>query len=54
MPTLVPLREYVEAGFLLAYGPSYADHCQWAAINVDQILEGVPVQLPTTLQESLI
>jgi putative tryptophan/tyrosine transport system substrate-binding protein len=55
VPTLVPLREYVEAGFLLSYGPSYADHCRQAATYVDHILKGakpadLPVQLPTTLE----
>jgi len=55
LPTLVPLREYVEAGFLLSYGPSYTDHCRQAATYVDQILKGakpadLPVQLPTTLE----
>src|SRR5262249_48016632 len=51
LPMLVPLREYVEAGFLLSYGPSYAEHCRQAATYVDQILKGakpadLPVQLP--------
>jgi putative tryptophan/tyrosine transport system substrate-binding protein len=55
LPMLVPLREYVEAGFLLSYGPSYAEHCRQAATYVDQILKGakpgdLPVQLPKTLQ----
>jgi putative ABC transport system substrate-binding protein len=55
VPTLVPLREYVEAGFLLSYGPSYTEHCRQAATYVDQILKGahpadLPVQLPTTLE----
>jgi putative ABC transport system substrate-binding protein len=55
LPTLVPLREYVEAGFLTSYGPSYTEHCRQAATYVDQILKGakpadLPVQLPTSLQ----
>ncbi|MFL5070877.1 MAG: ABC transporter substrate-binding protein [Xanthobacteraceae bacterium] len=55
LPTLVPLREYVETGFLVSYGPSYTDHCRRAATYVDQILKGakpadLPVQLPTTLE----
>jgi len=55
LPTIVPLREYVEAGFLLSYGPSYTDHCRQAATHVDQILKGakpadLPVQIPTTLE----
>jgi putative tryptophan/tyrosine transport system substrate-binding protein len=55
LPMLVPLREYVEAGFLLSYGPSYVEHCRQAATYVDKILKGakpadLPVQLPRTLQ----
>ena len=55
MPTLGSLREYAEAGVLMSYGPSYADHCRRAATYVDQILKGtkpadLPVQLPTTFE----
>jgi putative ABC transport system substrate-binding protein len=55
LPALVPLREYVETGFLVSYGPSYTDHCRQAAVYVDQILKGakpadLPVQLPTRLE----
>jgi putative tryptophan/tyrosine transport system substrate-binding protein len=55
MPTLGALREYSEAGVLMSYGPSYADHCRRAATYVDQILKGakpadLPVQLPTTFE----
>ena len=55
MPTMVSLREYVEAGALMSYGPSYADHCRRAATYVDQILKGMkpaelPVQVPTTFE----
>ncbi len=55
LPTLVPLREYVEAGFLMSYGPSFVEHCRQAATYVDQILKGakpaeLPVQLPTRLE----
>jgi putative ABC transport system substrate-binding protein len=55
MPTLGALREYAQAGVLLSYGPSYADHCRRAATYVDQILKGakpadLPVQLPTTFE----
>src|SRR5262245_31784849 len=51
VPTMVSLREYVEAGALISYGPSYAGHCRRAADYVDQILKGakpadLPVQLP--------
>jgi len=49
------LREYAQAGLLLSYGPSYADHCRRAATYVDQILRGakpadLPVQLPTAYE----
>jgi len=55
IPTLGALREYTQAGVLMSYGPSYADHCRRAAIYVDQILKGskpanLPVQLPTTFE----
>jgi putative ABC transport system substrate-binding protein len=55
MPTLGALREYAQAGVLMSYGPSYADHCRRAATYVDQILKGakpadLPVQLPTTYE----
>jgi putative tryptophan/tyrosine transport system substrate-binding protein len=55
MPTLGALREYAEAGLLMSYGPSYADHCRRAATYVDQILKGakpadLPVQLPTAFE----
>ena len=55
VPTMVSLREYVEAGALMSYGPSYADHCRQAANYVDQILKGakpadLPVQLPTEFE----
>jgi putative ABC transport system substrate-binding protein len=55
VPTMGALREYAEAGVLMSYGPSYADHCRLAATFVDQILKGakpadLPVQLPTTYE----
>ena len=55
LPTMAPLREYAEAGFLISYGPSFADHCRRAATYVDQIMKGakpadLPVQMPTTLE----
>jgi putative tryptophan/tyrosine transport system substrate-binding protein len=55
VPTMGALREYTEAGVLMSYGPSYADHCRLAATYVDKILKGakptdLPVQLPTTFE----
>ena len=52
MPTVAPLREYVDAGALLSYGPSLAAQRRRAAYYVDRILKGVkpaglPVEQPT-------
>ena len=55
VPTAFAFREYVEAGGLLAYGPSYAELFQRAAGYVDRILKGarpadLPVEQPTTFE----
>jgi putative ABC transport system substrate-binding protein len=55
LPSMVALREYAQAGALMSYGPSYADHCWRAATYVDQILKGaqaadLPVQRPTKFE----
>ena len=52
IPTVSPLREYVDAGALLSYGPSLAAQRRRAAYYVDRILRGVkpaglPVEQPT-------
>ena len=52
IPTVSPLREYVDAGALLSYGPSLAAQRRRAAYYVDRILKGVkpaglPVEQPT-------
>jgi len=39
LPTVAPLREYVEAGVLLSYGPSLAVQRRRAAYYVDRILK---------------
>jgi putative ABC transport system substrate-binding protein len=49
------VREYVEAGALMSYGPNYSDLFRSAADYVDKILRGtkpgdLPVQQPTKLE----
>jgi ABC-type uncharacterized transport system substrate-binding protein len=52
LPTMYGLREYVEAGGLVSYGPSIPDQYRRAADYVDKILRGakpgdLPVEQPT-------
>ena len=52
LPTMHSAREYVEAGGLISYGPSYSDLFRRAADLVDKILHGakpadIPVEQPT-------
>jgi putative tryptophan/tyrosine transport system substrate-binding protein len=47
LPTMHSFREYVEAGGLMSYGPSYTDLFRLAAVQVDKILKGKkPADLP--------
>ena len=47
LPTVSGIREYVEAGCLMAYGPSFPDMYRRAAYYVDKILKGTkPADLP--------
>jgi putative ABC transport system substrate-binding protein len=47
LPTVYPTRECVEAGGLVAYGPSLPDLYRRAALYVDRILKGArPSDLP--------
>ena len=52
LPTVAPLKEYVQAGGLLSYGTSLPVHRRRAAYYVDKILKGtkpanLPVERPT-------
>jgi len=52
LPTIYNLREHVEAGGLMSYGPNFPDTFRHAADLVDKILRGakpadIPVEQPT-------
>jgi putative ABC transport system substrate-binding protein len=55
LPAIFPERDFVEAGGLMAYGPSLAAHFHRAAAYVDKILKGakpsdLPVEQPTKFE----
>ena len=55
IPTVYPLREYVEAGGLLSYGPVIRYNFERAAVLVDKLLRGsspadLPIEQPTKFE----
>jgi putative tryptophan/tyrosine transport system substrate-binding protein len=55
LPTICVLREYVEAGALMSYGPHFPDLFRRAAEYVDKVLRGVkpsdlPIEQPTKFE----
>jgi len=55
LPTIFYAAEWVEAGGLLTYGPSFTDMFRRAATYVDKILKGakpadLPVEQPTKFE----
>ncbi len=55
VPTMCEVRDFVQAGSLMSYGPSYSDLARRAAIYVDKILKGarpadLPVEQPTKFE----
>ena len=55
LPAIAARRRWVEAGFLMSYGPNIADMFRISADYVDKILKGanpadLPVQQPTKFE----
>ena len=55
LPTVSGPREFVEAGGLVSYGPSFANLYRRSAVYVDKILKGakpgdLPIEQPTTFE----
>jgi putative ABC transport system substrate-binding protein len=55
LPALYSMKEYVDAGGLMSYGPNQADLNRHAAIYIDKILKGakpadLPIEQPTKFE----
>jgi putative tryptophan/tyrosine transport system substrate-binding protein len=55
LPTMFSTRDFVKAGALISYGPSYSDLFRHSADYVDKILRGtkpgdIPVEQPTKFE----
>lgn len=55
LPLIAAMREYVEAGVLMSYGPNFADIYRRTAVYVDKIFKGakpadLPVEQPTEFE----
>jgi ABC-type uncharacterized transport system substrate-binding protein len=55
LPSISGNREYIDAGSLISYGPSFAEMYRRAATYVDKILKGakpadLPVEQPTKFE----
>jgi len=55
IPAIFENKEWVEAGGLISYGPSYSDVFRRAAVQMDKILKGtkpanIPVEQPTKFE----
>jgi putative tryptophan/tyrosine transport system substrate-binding protein len=55
LPAIYPNRIYLDAGGLMAYGPSYPEQWRRAALYVHKILKGakpadLPVEQPTKFE----